>query len=1169
MKRLIVLSFFLCVEFVVWGGVPMVLTDQAKGYIKVEECDVNQETCRVELTTATKKCRGIILNDGTNMDNLEAKPDVEITVEAKEEGLYYISFSSSLDEGGKQLMAKASSKYNSMFARLQVNDGRMTKRVVYVPWSTSPLYVSTLGKFWLAVGKNTVRVWLPEHLYLHEASISKYSDVVVEEKVANYVPPVVPPKTHPRLWGREADFNKIRNVLDYAENKNAWENVQKIATKKYEFVFDDDKEVSYDTQLENAVVAKAFYYQMTGDKAVAEEACKLSADYISHVEFGNILDITRELGNALYSVSCVYDWCYDIMTAEQRETILANFKRLRIDMECKWPPFGDSIVNGHGNEAQINRDLIAMSIAIYDEDPEPYKYCSYAILEDLKPLRQWEYQSGRHNQGIGYSSYRFNWEMHGALLFKRMLGYEVFDPNIKNVPLYWIYMRAPNGAMLRDGDGLTSGPYWAALDTMLICYAYSGSELIKNEFYRQGGADYKNYVQFLLLNDVNNYGSETPDALPLTHDFGPILSSMVARTGWTVGELSDDVVAEIKGGGYHFGNHQHADTGSFQIFYHGFLAAKIGQYAFYGTPYDMGFNKRSISKSMLLVRDPDETFVRSNVNDGGSRFLQVFPRTVKQALEDKTFHYGTKESCSFGPSEKRPMFSYYAADLTSAYSEKIKSFKRRFCFLNLGNAEIPAIVIIADDVEASNPAFRKYWQICTLETPEITTDGALLHSANAGKKGDMHLAMLKPSADERVVLVQDGDEVHNVFGTQLTPPHPSGKEAHGTRLLFTPKQSSAHDQFLTVMQITDNGVKPLAYDYSEKENMYILSVGGNIVAMPSGNDMIDDGFELEIPEGKDNMHVLVAGIKAGEWTVSGNDINGYVNVLEGKNTIFFTGKSGKYTISKGRADEKLPLLQGENVEPAMVNQILPGSVLIDGKMVDNSRYLKSQDGRLLVPLEAMLKLAGVDYSESEDGFEVHNEIQDIVLHKNSRACEINGCLYTMGAPLAQQDEKWYVESLFMSIMLQRRMSIDRLLDAVAFAKSEEKIVNPLFVFLDSNTNNNIRQLNEMLRDGTDKKGYWDGLGRNTYIDMVLAKTIKLKGVGIHFMNGAARVASFAIDVTKPDGTTVRVLDGKSSGKSNEMEFFEFDEVDANMIRFYGFGNTLNDWNSIVSFKLLE
>src|SRR5690606_9175271 len=242
------------------------------------------------------------------------------------------------------------------------------------------------------------------------------------------------------------------------------------------------------------------------------------------------------------------------------------------------------------------------------------------------PMRKFEYQSPRHNQGVGYGAYRFGWEMHAVWMFYRMTGQEVFDDNIKDLSKFWQYMRTPNGQMLRDGDGFSAGSpgkpyYWSSPQTMFLSYAYAKDPILKADFERQGGLP-NNPVLFLLLNDPTMKAEPSWESLPLTIDFGPVLGSMIARTGWEINDKSSDVVAEIKGGGYHFGNHQHADAGSIQIYYRGFQLGDIGVYKFYGTPYDMGFNKRSISHSMMLAVDPKEEFVRSEANDGGIRLNQ-------------------------------------------------------------------------------------------------------------------------------------------------------------------------------------------------------------------------------------------------------------------------------------------------------------------------------------------------------------------------------------------------------------------------------------------------------------------------------------------------------------------------------------------------------------------
>ena len=96
----------------------------------------------------------------------------------------------------------------------------------------------------------------------------------------------------------------------------------------------------------------------------------------------------------------------------------------------------------------------------------------------------------------------------------------------------------------------------------LLCYAYANDPIIKWDFQRQGGLP-GDPLLVLLLNDPDLKPADGLHSLPLTMDFGPVLGSMVARTGWNMGKNASDVVVEMKGGGYHFGNHQHFRRGEF------------------------------------------------------------------------------------------------------------------------------------------------------------------------------------------------------------------------------------------------------------------------------------------------------------------------------------------------------------------------------------------------------------------------------------------------------------------------------------------------------------------------------------------------------------------------------------------------------------------------------
>ena len=433
---------------------------------------------------------------------------------------------------------------------------------------------------------------------------------------------------------------------------------------------------------------------------------------------------------------------------------------------------------------------------------------------------------------------------------------------------------------------------------MLLIYAYADDPILKAEFERQGGLS-GNPVLFLVLNDPNLAPVDGRDSLPLTINFGPILGSMIARTGWDIGLDSNDVVAEIKGGGYHFGNHQHSDAGALQIYYRGLQVADLGVYKFYGTPYDQNFNKRSIAHSMMLARDPEEKFLNTESNDGGARYNQTSPRTPAQAKKDPTFHYGKVISTDFGPSDQEPSYSYFQADLTSAYSEKMKQYSRGFCFLNLQRNDIPAAIILTDDMTTANPDFRKYWQINTLEPPQQTDAGVILNNRQGDLVGRTHVNMLVPAAADRHIEILSGKDAFNSFGFQYEPPPTDHPEAKGHRIMIPPQHANQRDRFLTVFQMTAGDTKPLEVEFVETEASFVVSLADRVVAMNKNSELIETPFTIRVP-GDGERQVLLTGLAPGNWSAHRGDGKPHFTglFLRAETALFFQADGQEFVVSR-------------------------------------------------------------------------------------------------------------------------------------------------------------------------------------------------------------------------------------------------------------------------------
>ena len=863
-------------------------------FIRLNPSDakINEKTVKIVLRDDASETKYITLKDGVEervADDAERYPDAEFRIHIPETGKYVINTHVLRTEE-----IKRGEPVKTRLVKIQIDNQRITRRIVSDIHEYSD---HSLGRFQLSGSNCQLKIWLPEGIFLSYIEIKKYIPVAIPHEAANYIPRIIPPPNRPRLWVNSTSLPSVRERLTKGENRKVWSTVEEDARKPFLFEMNPRKEIFHDPLVEYAIQIKAFYYLMTGNRKIGTEAVRLIRDYLSVLNFGNVKsgDVTRKVGSAIYTAALVYDWCYSLINDKVRNSLYSDMMRLAGDMEIGWPPFKESVVNGHANEAQVNRDLLAMGIAVYDEDPEPYRYTSYLILEELVPMKAFEYQSPRHSQGVDYGAYRHGWEMHAAWLFYRMSGTRVFDKNIESLPKYWLYMRLPYGDMLRDGDVFSKdGYYWKMPETTLLDYSYGNNPLGKAEFERQGGLP-QNPLLFLLLNDPDLKAESSLDSLPLTLNCGPVLGGLIVRTGWNMGESgNNDVVAEIKGGGYHFGNHQHSDAGAFQLYYRGRQIGDLGIYFGYGTPYDFNFNKRSISHSMMLVKDMNEKIpFRATFNDGGTKFNQRTPKSPQETISDPWFGNGTILSADFGPSKQKPVYSYFKMDLTGAYTGKVGNYVRKFCFLNLEKDDIPAAIILADDIQTSDDHFPTFWKINTFEEPIRTGTNIVLHNEKNGVVGKTHVNMLLPLPDEREIEIcgiNDSSALWHQYHISSSLP-----ESSGYQIIAYQKKMEKNHRFLTVFQTVAGDAHPFAVKFSESDHKYFISISDRLVCMNAGEGLIQTSFVVDIP---DNVirKILLTDLKPGFWNVSNAEktVNFKIKVESGKNTIQFEADKDKY-----------------------------------------------------------------------------------------------------------------------------------------------------------------------------------------------------------------------------------------------------------------------------------
>ena len=398
------------------------------------------------------------------------------------------------------------------------------------------------------------------------------------------------------------------------------------------------------------------------------------------------------------------------------------------------------------------RDMLSAGIAIYDEFPEMYRLAAGRFFREHLPARNWLYGGHAYHQGDSYGPHRFSWDTYPLWIFDRLGAGNVYNPEQRFVPYLWIYATRPDGQRLRAGDTFAHsaprGRPWDQYIGTLLTASYYGDGILLDQFRRQGGSGGNETIFEVLWRDTR-LQPKSIESLPLSRYFGSPFGWMVARTSWG----QDAVVAEMKINEYNFVNHQHLDAGAFQIYYRGPLAMDSGLYSgssgAYGSPHCLNYYWRTIAHNSLLVYDPNEDFGRRGYgNDGGQRLPngRSEARNLDVLLKPENgYRTGKILSHGFGPDPQRPAFTLLQGDITMAYGKKVRQVTRSFVFLNLGDAEVPAAMVVLDRVVGADPEFRKYWLLHTTEEPRVDSTSAVAECTQYGNHGRLTLDVLLPA----------------------------------------------------------------------------------------------------------------------------------------------------------------------------------------------------------------------------------------------------------------------------------------------------------------------------------------------------------------------------------------------------------------------------------------
>lgn len=971
-------------------------------------------------------------------------------------------------------------------------------------------------------------------------------------------PPVTPPAEHPRVLLRSADLPALRQRLDHPQNQPIWQIVQERASAENSGILDPVKHRGkagiFDANILTDIQCMAFQSMINQDQDAGKRAIAAMGLFLDRVDFQlDFQDVTRQMGQTVYTAALVYDWCYSLLTDENKQHFIKRSEEIMVLMEIGCPPTRQGDITGHSGEAQLFRDLLSFGIACYDEKPTLYQLCAGRFFHNMVPPRLFFMGAGRHHQGCCYGPYRLHWEVFAAMLFKRMTGMEVFPRGeVQSQINGIIYNLLPDEWHFTNGDcyrGKTNPPVLLALT------AYCQDPMAKGELIRQRGLNYfrRDPVIFLLFNTPELAAAERRE-LPLTTFFSEPLGGMIARSGWGMGARADVAVVDMRGAGCLFGNHQHPDAGAFQIYHRAPLAVDPGQYGKYGTDYDWFFNKQSISHNVLLIHDPDEKRPARSINDGGQRLpnQRREPSNI-DILLNNDYQNGAVAAHAFGPDQALPIFSHLKCDIAQAYSDKVREYTRSFVYFNTNLPGAPGILVVFDHVVAGNPNFRKEWTINSCQQPEVAKDRLHIAYRDDAFDGYMEAIPLLPGAARRSITSSPSV----VVGDQsFEPPRPELPSTNSVRTSISPTTAQAEDLFLNVLPI---GKHPDGWQAHLLD--LDAAVGAEIqeqfvTTFARDGKLIRQPLRLDLPA---ERLVLITDLAEGPWTILKNKQPWAKSlVAKGNHCLFFQADKASYELlPNGPEAPELP--------PYEQLRAIPGgddnALFFNDQQIRQPSGMVSLDGRPYVSIAAMAKLADATWQNNT------LQIGDLSCQFQPDRAVIR-CQdlreLPISAPVRDIDGVLHASVTDLTRLLRLRCQLNEVGGLRLYSDDNSRYA---WLVAGYEEQYNREPISRAL-DGN-PNSYWAQNAKPATFTAVLAKPESIGGVEILWHRGNERVYTFEI-LTSSDGKSfASVYKGASSADAAPQSYHFPEKITAQFIRFHGYGSNQGPWTSISEFKVCK
>lgn len=1027
-----------------------------------------------------------------------------------------------------------------------------------------------------------------------------------------YPAPLISPEVgkHPRLYVDDTTIERIKKNTQSELFAPAYEAVKRFAADEIDMNGLDGSNGGYvGTAKLNKIRARALLYLIGEvDDAHAKQTIAYMREFLENVKYNpSYQDITRSMGDALVAGAEVYDWCYHLMTEEDKESFVKHFKRIAGQKEVGYPPTKQNDIGGHGGEGEIMRDLLAAGIACYDEYPDMYNMTAGRFFDRFVESRKLFNKAGKHPNGNAYGPTRAKHEFYAVAAFNALGMKDVLGEEMGDLALTWIYDRLPTGLLMKDGDSYDWGSHkWFkyqnngdAFLTMLLGGGLYDNSYVNGEFVKQASMDkYQKEPDWSLLFGDSEKTWEYPDNLPLARKTTYPLTTLTARTSWQNGVDAPTAMVKMKAEERQLDDHMHKDVGSFQLYYKGMLALDSGNYsAGYGVAHDYGYQRRTVAHNALTVYDPNEPTYLMTGNDGGQKARQVtVVNSYEELMSDENKRAET-HGIYIGPNENTPEFSYLKTDLSAAYTDKVDNYQRSMVFMDLFDEDYPAAFVVFDHVKSSDKNFKKAWLLHSEQEPTVEGNTTTIVRDTDGFNGKLVNQTMLPQA---YAIEKIGGEGHEFEVNGKNYPYKTAAERNGSdsgnwRIEVSPAKANTEDTFLNAMYVTDaDGNLPQLPMYQESAGRFVgVTVKDRFVLFDKNGAIKGTQANFTVRNnGYDTVSCLIGDVETGVWKITGGGIEIYAEVKEGENALYFKGAPGSYTISKadGATPTEFTYPQAEKETYGDFLIFHEGDTLFryaekPTKLINGVPYVAAETATKFDYLNTLANggenpgtIASdtpVSVTYNGSGVTITAEGGTAVYTVGSSTYSLNGVEQPMTGAVVQDGETVYIAAEDLKDVTYTGVRYDAV-GRILYLSSSGKIkgfqktygvtpLQPVAVSAKDNDGNVEANVADW-----DMSTRWAGEGSGCWLMYDMGAEVNFSKVMIAFNSGDKRQAYFDLQVSG-DGRTWNTIykDGVSSGKTTDLETFDVGNATGRYIRFVGYGNSLNMWNSIFEMVIAQ